>query len=104
MSDECPFCGAEAVKRVEWLDGHSYDFSCGSEQTPRGFVRTDDCYKAELACKDELLQKAVKLFNAWLYLEKRGLLSCAFSPKILARETNVFITIPEVVKMVEEKP
>lgn len=58
MEDKCKWCGAKAVKIVEWKDGHSYDFSCGSEQTPHGFVRTDTCYEAELHALQELLGEA----------------------------------------------
>ncbi len=59
----CKFCGAEAVKIVEWLDGHSYDFSCGSEQTPHGFVRTEECYEAEIARKDVWIDRALKFIK-----------------------------------------
>ena len=58
--------------------------------------------QTELTRKDELLQKAGGLFNKWLYLEKRGSLTCAFSPKILARETGVFLATPDVVKAMEK--
>ena len=60
--------------------------------------------QTELVLAGEWRRGATRLFNKWLYLEENGLLSCAFSPKILARETNVFITIPEVVKKVRENP
>jgi len=105
MDNKCPKCGAKATTIVNWSSGRStFDFACGTEQMPGGLVRGDDCYKAELAALKKLLREAGGLFNKWLYLEKRGLLSCAFSPKTLARETGVFLATPNVVKAMEEKP
>ena len=52
---------------------------------------TDDDF-SELARKDELQYKAEELLNRWLYLAKKGLLSCGFSPKTLDRETQAFLT------------
>ena len=44
--------------------------------------------EAELTRNDEWRRGATELFNRWLYLEEKGLLSCA---KTLARETKVFL-------------
>ena len=60
MKDKCPFCGAEAVTTVEWKDGISHDFACGTEQTPGGFYRNNECYEAELITlktRNEALEK-----------------------------------------------
>ena len=98
MIDKCKFCGAEAIP-INEAPGLPI-FVCKT----MGGKRSRDCYEAELISKDKWRREATELFNKWLYLEKRGLLTCAVSPKILARETNVFLTIPEVVKIVREKP
>ena len=77
MSDKCPFC----------KEPFTYSGCNGQKRSP-------SCYEAELARKDELLQKAGGLFNKWLYLEKNGLLSCC--SKTLARETNAFLNMMEI--------
>ena len=87
MSDKCPFCRADDKR--QW---GPTEYLCGTVSYTGGpIARSAVCYETELARKDELLRRAVGLFNKWLYLEKKGLLSCAFSLKTLVRETNVFL-------------
>lgn len=109
---ECPFCGAEAVTVVEWKDGKSYDYACGTEQTPGGLVRGTECYETELTRKNKLLRKAGRLLNQindWIYVSsmpnrisdrRKQLYDCIFP---MEEPITAFLTTPEVVKVMEEE-
>lgn len=46
----CNFCGAAVSTVVNWMSSNpTFDFVCGTEQLPGGFVRSDKCYEAQLA-------------------------------------------------------
>ena len=49
MENKCPFCGAAKSSRVEWATETTYDYACGTEGVPGGYVRSKNCYEAELA-------------------------------------------------------
>ena len=95
MSEECPFCGQEL-----WGEQSDYHpiriWKCKTIGFSEGFNRSNQCYEAELISKDKWRREATELFNKWLYLEKKGLLTCAFSPKTLAGETNAFLNMMEI--------
>lgn len=63
ISPNCPFCGAEPETVVEWKDGKSYVYACGTEQTPGGFYRNDQCYETELAALQQRLQELENLYH-----------------------------------------
>jgi len=104
MTNICPFCGAEIKEYKVCPTCHhatgyftGTEYTCGTIQNDddKEWFRSIDCLETELARKDEWRRGATKLLNKWLYLEENGLLSCAFSPKALVRETSVFLNILE---------
>ena len=131
MEDKCPKCGSEAVTVVNWQTGSpTFDFACGTEQLPGGLVRGNDCYETELATLStefaalkELLRRAVKTLQVLL----KPIESCMEANKPShkgktpdgspfrqlsvtvtlsynqIKQTQAFLTIPEVVKAMEEK-
>ena len=107
MSDKCPFCGAEAIP-IDEAPGLPI-FVCKT----MGDRRSRDCYEAELARKDELLREAagrlVKLvFCAKSFEYETSLNRSGWNEREgLNRQidkTQAFLTTPEVVKVMEEKP
>ena len=111
MSDKCPKCGSETVTIVNWQSGSpTFDFACGTEQLPGGLHRSEECYKAEIARRDEVIRKAVELFkNLWMDIDfakeaiEPGLVELG-TLLLNLKQIEAFLTTPEVVKVVEEKP
>ena len=90
MSDKCPLHS----NKLSALRAHMYPDIINNDGIECRHALISKL-QTKLARKDEWRRGATELFNKWLYLEKKGLLSCAFSPKTLARETNVFLNTTE---------
>jgi hypothetical protein len=99
---DCPFCSAKAVKKVEWLASTTYDFACGTEGTPQGFKRSDECYKRQRVClycgwSDELTALRSLVWKIYEIAEEAPLMSTA-------NEIQEILNRPEVKEIMEEKP
>ena len=101
MTDKCPFCGQEL-----WGEQSDYHpiriWKCKTIGFSEGFSRSNQCYEAELACKDEPLREAVGIAQ---YCSQGGSFSFLKygTSHPIALKARAFLTIPEVVKVMEEK-
>lgn len=95
--DKCPFCGAKAVD--DYLT-----YACGTTGLVEGREeRGSQCYETELARKDELLRGAIEILNKVREARKDVPFLGAQAFALVWRETQAFLTTPEVVKVMEGK-
>ena len=99
MEGKCPFCGRGLVQ-----DYGPPRFDCGSVV---GSSRSAACYEAELTTLKELLQRVVDSFKE--ISDGKGPYSrdrlehASNTIEAMKDVANAFLTIPEVVKAMEEK-
>ena len=65
MEIKCPFCGANAIATVEWSQNSTtFDYECGTEGLPGGYVMTEDCKDNQIKYLRHLLAKVLPMVEA----------------------------------------
>lgn len=91
--DKCPFCGAALESQVQWLDGPSILYHCGTQMSPNRTYIEKPCLERQLTILHALLRDA---------LLEWGCCTGGNDPYTINRYKN-FSNRPEVKKIMEEE-